>query len=258
MKLSPLFFILILSASPAYVYGAQDVESAERLNMIRQATGGQNIPESSSSSFETRLNAIIDRPAEATDPARAYVAEEDARARQKINAAPEEELSADELAKKAEKTGSDTLKQKAAKKKQEEDDSVKLDSSEKKYLENMHKLQKEIDDEKENRYKPKKTEEEAAAAKGDPSKEPLALANNPFYFGENKIKNDGKRRFEEDKPIITSRLMQQYGFSRSDAEGTVNPTSSSEELIIALMQAANLTYGQASEMVRIDDSSEAS
>ena len=62
-----------------------------------------------------------------------------------------------------------------------------------------------------------------------------------------------QKQFEEDKPVILSRLMQ-FGYSKTEAEDLISGAASPEEIILALMEKKDFTYGEAVDVVRTSES----
>ncbi len=248
-----LLVILLLAA--ANLMGSfpaaarEEVDSAEKLDLLQRATGATTPSESSSSSFQNRLNAILD-----TTPSkeRTSVADQDAQARQQkiqaeilASATPEPEIS--------ESPGPDDLNKPLQVKDKTKilnaQTDLKVDGTQKAYDKERAEIFKEADE------KTKKALETAPKPLASASQSPAAasnlppsLANNPFY---QKAAGNGtlsEESFETRKPLVVSRLIAN-GMSNEDAESLVSRASSSEELVLLLMQEQGYSFGQASDFV---------
>jgi hypothetical protein len=213
-----------------YAASDSDIDSSDRLDLLRQATGQQ--PTSNPASFQSRLDAILQPSAE---PERFHVAQEDAEVRQQIQ---QEELLEEEP---IEET---TTREK---KMDIPADRTRMDNTEKSYLKERDEIQTE-EEERRTLLKAEAAAVQPVAKPGAISSLRPSLANNPFYFAPDAPAGSVVRDFNETKPIIISRLLQ-HGYTERNAAALIGETSSEEEVILALMKKEGMTFGQASEIV---------
>jgi len=233
-------FITFLTHSHA----STKVKSSERLELLRTATGASS---GGSTSFERRLNAILDPKAE---PERSVVAREDARVQQQaIDASLGEEaiyttgVLQDEWLE-------DTLAEDEESEETEEELEglgplqSKVTAAEKDYQQARTEMYRDIDASLEEEAYP----ELPPYALGVEKKSKLApsLAHNPFYFDP-----ESEDTFQVHKPVIVSRLIQMGGFTSEQAQNLVDKANSPAELIIILMQDEDYYYGEALEFVNV-------
>ncbi len=212
-------------------YSWDEVDRDQRLNQINRATGQP----STNNSFQARLDSILN-----TTPTmeRTLVANEDQAIREK--AAESQRIAAENTYKlqTAPRPGKDLTKVKDTALR------TKTDMTEKAYQTEREKIQKANLEKK----KLLKNPEEVPAGNKPAvqnSGVSLSLTNNPFYHG-NFSKSTAD--FEDQKPVLVSRLIQQQGMAPEDAEKLVAQSSSPEELTISLMQEQNLTYQEAGDI----------
>ncbi len=234
-------FLFIFSAgviSLEWAYARDEVKSTQHLNLLRQATGGTT----SSGTYQSQLDAILTTT---TDAARSTVARQDAE-EALLTAGPEEEdlleSGVSVLPSNYEKRRIEEPKEKTPRLEGMLESRIEgdLTTQDEKRLEEMYKEMDEKAQKKvEEAMKPVAEEETKTKSNLRPS-----LANNPFYFAP-----DDQRKFEEDKPILISRLVQ-AGFEKEDAESVITGASGPDEVILHLIQEDNYTYGEASDLVR--------
>ena len=255
-----LFCVPLLLICPSLLSARsnEEVQSSERLQLLKQATGGSNGTSGTSgkpTNFQNRLNALFDQTA---DPARDYVAREDQKTQESLEQAQiQEELyaEADSAEDKDKEEGDSEDKPHPFGKRDKTKDAMKdrnqIDASEETYQEELEKdraeADKESDEEKNGEDKKKAEEEDKQGSEAAPS-----LANNPFYFSPSK---KPERKFEENKNVIISRLLQR-GMDETSASTYVGESSSEEELVLKLMQSEDYTYGDALEISQVDSSQE--
>lgn len=236
------------------------VDSDQRLQFLTQATGSSSGSESqSSSSFQTRLNAIMDTTASAE---RTSVATDDAKERQRILAAEQAEFKVGPEESEASPDEPGVLKTQDLKKIKDAAAQAKTDGSDELFQKKRQDIYAEFDE------RIQKAGENGGAGPRPPAGEAGArpesgrpqggaptsnlapsLANNPFYFApESEDDAPFQMGFQERKPIITSRLMELTGISAQDAQDVVAQASSPEELIRHLMQEYAVTYGEAEDV----------
>ena len=254
MKLKRISFLILaiayLGSSP--VSFASKVDNADRLSLLRQATGQSG---TSAGSFSSRLDAILTVGA---DPVRDTVAREDARVRSLANQQTIDPLITSRDETRIASSEKDIReKAKKEKKKRERDSSgavdSKVDTSEKAYrddLEEFRKQQEQAELKKREEQQEETSQEDFQTyldrIKKEEGEEDMApsLSNNPFYFSP-----FGKSgNYTDNKSIIKSRLVQQ-GLSNDEAREIVNRSSSNEEIVMYLMQEEDSTYGDALEVV---------
>jgi hypothetical protein len=228
-KILAPFFLISLFIGPL-AYATRDVDSSQKLNLLRQATGDSN---TASNGFEARVNSLFDTT---PDPAHSQIANQDAEAR--VEARAEEAIEVSEL---NTPRPDEVLNQTNEELKVND---TKIKTTEQDFVKESEELQKQLDMEKEERNKPPE-EVILPVETGKNSGLPPSLANNPFYFAP---KADDQS-FEEQKTVIASRLIQK-GFSEEKARAVVSEAISPDEIIINLMQDEEFTYGDAAEMVQ--------
>lgn len=238
--LSVMVFTLCLPSAQAR---RDEIENPERLQFLRQATGSTPSSSSQSTSFQSRLSAIMDTSASTE---RYSVAAEEAQERKQVYAELQEELAEEELP--PDNKTNNSLKKQDQKKVSNTMTKTKLDGSDRSFQKERDKIQEEFD------QRLKKTAEPSPAASAAPSdllKETgtlaPSLANNPFYNAPEGSGND-QARFADRKPVIASRLSGVLNISAQEAEDMVSGTSNPEELVLRLMQDYGVTYGEASDM----------
>jgi hypothetical protein len=234
LLLSVFAAFLLLSISPVQARRSDEIDSDQRLQLLRQATGTPSAPVGT---FQARLDSIMNTSASTE---RMTVATEDAQERQKILALERPELLEEELEpedpasmRKMDKTKIANVKVK-----------LKEDHSE----EGFQKTRDAISSEFDQRIQKASNAQQIADSQkteADAGSLPPSLANNPFYFSTEKRES----LFKDRKAIIVSRIMGASNISAADAESLVSQSSSSEELILQLMQEHGMTYGEASDIV---------
>lgn len=238
-----LFLILLTFAFPAY--GRREVESAEKLAFLNQATGSSDtIQSSSTSSFQARFDAIMNTDATME---RELVGTQDAYNQRQEALEEKLELDAEmNRVKELNPERYDPLKARTNFKVQEEPGvSQKLDAGEQTYLKERAAIQKEFDE----RIQKKPT---AVTPTPSPSSEssdsPIkdALANNPFYKGGEF--RESENAFEEQKAVIRARLLGS-GYPEDTVQRWVNSATNEEDVIRNLMKDNDVSYGEASDMV---------
>lgn len=210
-----------------------EIDRSQRLEMLNRATGGP----SADNYFEARMNAILDTSA---TPERSLVGTEDAAIRAQAAAAQQEKLKKEALLQEAPRAGKDITKVK---------DTVirsKADMTEKNYRSEREKLQKANAERLKRLEAPKASFQKEKTASAD-SKMPLSLKNNPFYRG-NFSKSSTEMDYEDLKPVLVSRLVNQNGMDQADAERLVSQSSSAEDLTIQLMEDQGWAYQEASDV----------
>lgn len=241
-----VFLILTLALLGVTPTEARDIESTERLGLLQRATG--QTP--SSNSFQRRVDAIFTTTKPSSE--QAYVTREDLEMKQALSVGPETEgfLLEEKFQKKPipkEEEGSE-------KEDQEQKDKhpleiplePKVDAGEKDYQKQLDKIYKELDQRQEE-IKTGQLQPEEEKEGLSKSALPPSLANNPFYFSP----DDNRKIFEENKPIVASRLVQ-MGLPQAEAETLVQEAAGPEEVILALMQQEGFSYGEAASVVTID------
>lgn len=239
-KLSPFLLTSLIFLSFCLPLEARDrtVESADRLNLLNQATGNTD---SASNSFQARLDAIVNT---APTPERTLVANDDEAARQQF--AVQTKIMEEKTAKRA--SDLNPAKYDPSKNKDNtkiaDDSKSKVIGTEEAYLKEREDIQKESDE------KLKKMAEanlKLAKPKLSPDAIPDdGLSKNPFYSG--KTFAEEQHTFEESKPILVSRLVS-LGMAQDSAVQYVSQSSSNEDLILILMRQEAMSYGQASNLV---------
>jgi hypothetical protein len=210
--------------------------------MVRRATGGN--PVGATGSFQERLDSILNLDPE---PQRTLVANQDAEIRQDIlDARLAEEK---ETLKKATPTtppAGNSLADNQTGRIKPDLQETKILADEKTFLE----LQQ--NEAKEKKTKPAEDNDdetgqplESKDAEGGESNIAPSLANNPFYFGP-----QTEKTFDDDKPIIISRLVQRLNYTELEAKNIVGTAASPEELVLFLMQKEEFEYGDAVEIVK--------
>lgn len=244
-------FVLIFPISTASA-AREQVRDYERLRLLQQATG--ETP-AGNSSFETRVNALLDPGTVAASPAYTYQADKDEAALQQVNLA-QQKVNAAEAARIYSSSAALTPNDNAVKKpdsrlpvfKDDMRDQTQVDATEAAFQKKL--------DEIANEPLLKKKEEPAKAPSAEteqpkqPNGNPLdpALANNPFYFPGAASAARDKAEFEANKPVLVARLVQE-GFTRAQAEKMLNEATSSEDLVLSLMSEGK-TYGEANDLAR--------
>lgn len=232
--------ISLLTASPAYA--ARKVDSYEKLELLRRATGSD---EPVRNGFEARLNTILNPTADAEQ---SYIAEQDLAARIETQNKQQEDAM---LRSEVQTSVSKPTNENAGPVKSIDDTRVRgfVDNSEEGFQKSL-KLAEEKEKKKE------KEEPEASKAKStkpsdQDSKLAPSLANNPFYRKPAEETNLEKR-FELMKPVILSRLAI-IGMDESQAQAVVERATSPEDIVISLMQDPDMTYAAVQEIVLVTD-----
>ncbi len=255
-RIPVLLFLCFLSITafhlPESLAARNEVRDYERLRLLQQATGGGS---SSGSSFETRVNALLDISSNAA-PTYASQANEDARiAAETLKTAEAQKKQGLAAAKTPSSTPGQTPKNFEGKiqgyLEQTQENPPLVDG----FVNGSEEaFQKRLQEEKEKQEIERRKAEEEPAQAGKPAPAPEnsdalpSLANNPFYFGENTGKAKDQQDFENNKTLLFSRLIQD-GYTRADARRMLAEAGSPEELILTLMNDGK-TYGEASDMVR--------
>jgi hypothetical protein len=245
------FFALILSFSAAVPAQARDeVRDFERLRLLQRATGQPT----SENSFETRVNALMDVTTNVT-PAYQSQAAEDAKIAETAQKKAAEAAALD--AKYRERS----LAQSQPSPEQTQtgrlpvypddtrDKNLHVDASE----ETFQKMREE-EAEKKKQYEVLKNAEEDKSALlnktiDDKTLAP-SLANNPFYFPGAPGAAKGRQDFENSKPVLMSRLIQN-GFTQFQVQRMLADASTAEELVLLLMDEGK-TYGEAADLTRLE------
>ena len=124
------------------------------------------------------------------------------------------------------------------------DQTSKIDASEQTFQKTLEEqTRKESALKKEKELQPKTEKPGSPASTLAPS-----LANNPCYNPAAPGLAKDRQDFESNKPVLISRLMQ-GGFTKQDAERMLAESSSTEELVLDLMNDGK-TYGEASDLAR--------
>ena len=242
LKSNPVLLLLLcLFLSPRPSYSRDRVDSYEKMNLLRRATGSDR---ATTDSFQARVDAILNP---STDPERVHIAAADEASRVQAQAKEPEELTP-----KSETAplSQQTLPESGLVKSKEEDRKAKdlVDNSEKAYQKSLQKLQEEENEKKPEASKSKPSEKTSTA------KQKLlpSLANNPFYSKEKAGGRDPLKQYEASKPIIVSRLVGNKIFGEEEAQELVARAETPEELVMLLMEQ-NLTYGEATDAVQTSE-----
>lgn len=236
-NLKPLVLITLLLSACLLAgqpsgHSRDQIDSDQRLNMLNRATG----KESTTNTFQARLDAILDTTA---TPERSYVGTQDEAIRQKAAVAKKEAADKEFLRQSAPRPGKDTPKVKDTQVK------LKTDMTEKNYLAEREKIRKANAE----RLRDLKTTEDPRPKEKSPasdSKVSMSLKNNPFYHGN--FSKNAQFDFEDQKPVLISRLIQQNGMDQIDAERLVSQAASPEDLTIRLMEDQGWTFQEANEV----------
>ena len=241
LKYFLLMLILGLASFPPFSFGSNEVDRSERLGLLRQATGGT--PVGTTGSFQERLDSILNRDPE---PQRTYIANQDAEIRaEALNTQlADEEAALKKAALPAFNTEDPTAESQTGMIKPDLQ-ANKILADEKTFSELQEKETRESKTKTEEDEVPEPAQPEQTEQTADPNAIMPSLANNPFYFGP---QND--KSFDDDKPIIISRLMQRLNYTELEAKNLVSTASSAEELILFLMQNESFEYGEAAEIVK--------
>jgi hypothetical protein len=227
-------------ALPAVHARRDEVEDEQRLQFLRQATG--SAPNSSSNSFQSRLNAIMDTTASTE---RYSVVADEYKEKQRILAEERAELNEELLTSPPPYKEGGPLKTQDKTKIQNADIQNQIDGTEGSFQKTRDALQSEFD------QRIQKRPAIAPAADSPLLKESgtlaPSLANNPFYI-QPESGESSQANFQQRKPIMASRIASQTGISAQEAEDLVSQVSNSEELILRLMQDQGMTYGEASDI----------
>lgn len=228
--------IFLLSTGPS-AFGRDTVRSSEKLRLLDNATGSST----SSSSFESRLDAVFSTNAE---PTRSVVARQDARNQLATQVNPYEETEVSLFTVSPEKKGLEKEKTEEESRLKSNLENVK-DASNQTYEDQFQKTQEDLFEENLMRQQAlSKAQEGTKTEEEEASSLPPSLAYNPFYF-----EPIPQSEFEEVKPILASRLMQQ-GWETDDIQDFLTRSSSPEDLILILMHEENYSYAEALEIVQ--------
>ncbi len=236
-------FAAFLASLP--LNAANDVKDYERLQLLQQATG----QDTASNSFETRMNALLDTSSQATTTYTSQ-ANEDYRIAQETQKQQRETAAID--AKYQTVTPVSVQAKDPANanrlpvfRDDTRDAGALVDNSEAAYQQLLQDEAAKRDELKKQAVQPQAAAAQSAAAP-TPTLAP-SLANNPFYIAGSAGMAKSRQDYETSKPVIISRLVQN-GYSRYAAEKMVTDASSSEDLIVYLMNIEGKTYGEASDL----------
>lgn len=232
------YFAALLSMTLSIPAFARQVEDSEYLNALRRATGGSV----SNDSYQNRLDSILSPDAE---PERTSVAARENNALQQQMAAQEaldaEVFISTGMPVQEKAKAEDPLKKDENKvpglEKMEAD---RINASEREFQKTRQELMEEME------TKRRKSLEDRPAIKAPEETVPESglrpsLANNPFYFQP----LSDKEMFEESKPVILNRLINEEGYPEERAHEMVASATSVEEVILKLMKEEDYTYGDA-------------
>ncbi len=256
IRLILLFFSFLLAANSSLLARNRDeVRDYDRLRLLQQATG---TPVSGSNSFEARVNTMLNPESQASpvydSQARTEFADaEDLREKSRIDAAQNmKNLARNRTAEFGYLPKNDTglaavnlaseLKVPAVKDDYAEKNSF-VDASEESFQKNLQTNLREQAKEPEN-----KTVPAAKKNKTDTPGSLPSLANNPFYFAGNSEQRNNEENFEVSKPLILTRMVQ-GGMSVDEAEQILTASTSSEDVILKLMQDFGKSYSSAKDTV---------
>lgn len=259
-----LLFLILGPFSPLHAYygeeGSEDgVRDYERLQLLKQATGGGSSEPSSASYFETRVDAMFNPAAQST-PTFDSQAREDAAATQEVQAREKiDSLQTEKNTERSRKAALGSLPkndnglagtnlagelQMKPNTDQFKDKTSYVNASEENFQALAEKrLQQE--NEPESAFEDPLTQQKKKKKKEEPGERPT-LANNPYYFAGN-VAQTRATNFETNKPLILSRMIQN-AIPANEAENILIRSSTQEEVIMALMEDYGKPYGIAKEI----------
>lgn len=250
------FAFLSLISAPIWARNSGDIKDYDRLRLLQQATGGGSSP-AGNSSFETRVNTLLNVGSQATPTFDTQAREEYA-----VNAQIKEKarLEASETQKILEKnqrnelgyqpkdnnlSGSNNLALESKVPANKDDFTEKsslVDASEDNFQKNLQKQ-----NEKNNEAEVPAKVLESKKEKNDKSGMLPSLKNNPFYFAGNSAQTKEEDTFEISKPLLLTRMVQ-GGLSVDEAEEILATSSSAEDVILRLMQDFGRPYNVAKDI----------
>lgn len=231
---------LLLSSGVLPLQASQDTDRSSRLSLIRQATGQAST--GSPGSFSSHVDSILNQTQFETE--RIY-AEQSTTPQFTAGTQTNTDLITGlttEAPKEKERTKVDAKSEESKPLDQRiQADQATVEKEQAKRLEDQRLKEAALEKETlEGEAQQEKPGVRASEGKLRPS-----LAQNPFYFSE-----ESRQSFEDNKSIIVGRLMQ-AGYARTEADNLVSAATSSEELVLSLMQNEGMEYGQAADYANV-------